>query len=264
MITSSQNPKVQYVRALQARSQDRRESGAFVVEGVRLAEEALQAGWQAKLVFFTDDLSMRGKGIVEGYEGRAVEVVQVSSQVMRAASDTQTPQGILVVLEQRPSQLPAEPHFLLISDGLRDPGNLGSILRTAAAAGVQAALLSPGGVDPFAPKVVRAAMGAHFRLSVVELGWQEIHAYVHPPPGRHRINVYLADAAQGEAYSQADFRIPLAIMVGSEAGGSGEEADRLADRRLHIPMPGGSESLNVAAAGAILLFEVVRQRLDHP
>jgi TrmH family RNA methyltransferase len=175
---------------------------------------------------------------------------------MRAASDTQTPQGILVVLEPRDLRLPPHPDFLFIVDQVRDPGNLGTILRTAAAAGVDGVLLPPGTVDVYAPKVVRAAMGAHFRLPIRLLSWEEIGAQLESSD----LRTYLADARKGVEYTQADFRSPLALIIGSEAEGAGAQAQSLAEERVFIPMPGGMESLNAAIAAGILLFEVVRQR----
>jgi TrmH family RNA methyltransferase len=175
---------------------------------------------------------------------------------MRHASDTQAPQGVLVVLDQPSLPLPLTPSFVLIADGIRDPGNLGSMLRSAAAAGVDAVLMPTGGVDAYAPKVVRAAMGAHFRLPLAVLPWDEIIGYVRDS----KLKIYLADSSAGRAYTQCDLRARLAIIVGGEAEGAGEAARLLAGERLHIPMAGGVESLNAAAATAVLLFEVNHQR----
>lgn len=256
MITSAQNPKVKWVDALQTQAKVRKETGAFVIEGVRLAEEALAAGWEARLVLFSQELSDRGQTALDGFRAAGVQVEQVSEQVMRSVSQTETPQGILVVLSKPKPSLPEKTDFALILDGVRDPGNLGTMLRTAASAGVQAVLIPPGSVDAYAPKVVRSGMGAHFRLPPVAWEWPAIEAWVI----RNGLTVLLADAQRGEAYFQHDYRVPLGLVVGGEAFGIGQEAVRLAHKRVHIPMPGGGESLNVAMAAAILLFEVARQR----
>jgi TrmH family RNA methyltransferase len=256
MITSARNPRIQWVRSLQSRSRDRREEGAFVVEGVRLVEDALAAGWDFRLALYTDDLNERGRSLVAALAARGIPVEQVTPQVMRAASDTETPQGILAVLPLPGLAMPEQLDFLFIPDAVRDPGNLGSMLRTASAAGVQAVVLSPGAVDAFAPKVVRAGMGAHFRLPLLSLGWEEIRAHIR----RAGLRVFLASAGQGTVCWQADFQRPLALIVGGEAEGAGSEAQALADEQVQIPMPGRLESLNAAAAAAILLFDVLRQR----
>lgn len=259
MITSTHNTKIQWIRTLQGQAHARREAQAFVVEGVRLAEEALSAGWPAQLVLYTDDLSLRGREIVQAYAGQGAPMEEASQQVMKSASGTETPQGILLVLSIQALMFPSLPDFLLIADGVHDPGNLGTILRTAAAAGVQAALLPPGTADAFAPKVVRSSMGAHFRLPIFQPGWGEIREIV-SDAGKQPLQVYLADAKGGISCYQADFRTPLALIMGGEAEGAGEEAAELATARVHIPMPGKIESLNAAVAAAILMFEVVRQR----
>ncbi len=256
MITSVQNERIKWVRALQREAQTRQEEQAFVVEGVRLVEEALAAGWPALLVLFSGELSERGQRLLEGFIARKVPVEQVAEHVMRAVSDTQTPQGLLAVVAMRPLPMPAELDFAFIPDGIRDPGNLGSMLRTATAAGVDALFIPRGGVDVFSPKVVRAAMGAHFRLPMQVAFWEEIATRLR----QSALKVYLADVNASEVYTRFDFRPPLALIVGGEAAGAGEMARQLAHARLFIPMARGVESLNAAAAAAVLLFEVARQR----
>jgi TrmH family RNA methyltransferase len=256
MLTSVKNPRIQQIRKLQSSSRARREAQLFVVEGIRLVEESLHAGWMPKSVLYTVNLNPRGKGLVDAFTREGVEVVQVAPHVMGKASDTQTPQGILAVL---PWQLPARPEvldFVIVIDGVRNPGNLGSILRTAWAAGVQTVFLPPGNVDPLAPKVVRAAMGAHFKLAMEFLGWDEIQEVIQ----QQGLTAFLADSSGGSLYNHADFLTGTALVIGGEATGAGEDAQRIITQRVHIPMAGEVESLNAAVAAAILMFEVTRQR----
>jgi TrmH family RNA methyltransferase len=255
MITSARNPKVQHIRALQRLAKRRAEAGAFVVEGVLLAEEALRSGWPVRLALYTADLADRHQGLVRALQSRGV-AEQVSATVMAASSDTQTPQGILLEVELRKLHLPRALTFVLILDGVADPGNLGMLLRSAAAADCDAVLLAPGCVDPYSPKVVRSGMGAHFHQPVLNQSWKEIEKLLR----QHDLQVFLAEAWQGEPYDKQDLTRPLALILGGEARGAGDEAAKLAPRLLQIPMPGSVESLNVAAAGSILLFEVVRQK----
>lgn len=258
MITSTHNPRIQWVRKLQEQVRLRAGEGVFVVEGVRLVEEAVQAGWQPALVLYTPDLSLRGQKILQRLPPSVVE--QVSLPVMKSASDTQTPQGLLAVLPQRALPVPDDLDFILVLDAIRDPGNLGTILRTAAAAGVQGVILTPGSVDLFSPKVVRSAMGAHFRLPLAVLEWVEIQRLLKPGGVHPGLKIFLSDVEGSLPYTQADFRTPSALIVGGEAEGAGVEAHRLTDARVHIPMTPGVESLNAAVAAAVLIFEVVRQR----
>ena len=122
MITSTHNPKIKWVRSLQAGRRARQKEGAFVVEGVRLAEEALASNWPVKLVLHTHDLTVRGQGIVSAFTNRDVPVEAVEEHVLRTASDTDTPQGILVVLSLEVLPLPDRLDFILVVDGVRDPG----------------------------------------------------------------------------------------------------------------------------------------------
>jgi len=256
MITSARNPKVQWVRSLQARSKARREERLFVVEGVRLVEEALQAGVMARLVLYSGEVGEREAKLLQRFSAQGCPLEEVTPDVMGRASDTQTPQGVLAVLPIQPLPLPPRLDFVFIPDGVRDPGNLGTMLRTAAAAGANAVLLPPGTVDVYSPKVVRAAMGAHFRLPLHLAGWEEITAILKGAG----LESFLADSGGEQVYTLADFRAPLALILGGEAEGAGNTARRLADTRVRIPMPGGAESLNAAIAAAVLMFEVVRQR----
>jgi TrmH family RNA methyltransferase len=256
MITSPKNEKIKQIKALQGRAKARREAGVFVVEGIRLAEEARAANWQAQLCLYDPALNERGLALVEELRRIGVEVLEAAPHVIAAASDTQTPQGILLVLELAPLPLPDSLDFILILDQLRDPGNAGTLLRTAAATGVDAVLFSAGSVDAFSPKVLRSGMGAHFRLPMHTMPALEIITYCQ----EHNLRLLLAEANKGAPYHAADLKSPLALVVGSEAHGPGTEFHSAADGYLHIPMPGKSESLNAAVAASVLLFEAVRQR----
>jgi TrmH family RNA methyltransferase len=258
MITSSHNPKIQRVRGLMARHKDRVETQSFVVEGVRLLEEALAAGTQPELVLFTQQVNERGQKLLKQLTAAGCEVEEILPSLMDSISGTEAPQGILAVLPFINRILPQELDFVIIADGVRDPGNLGTLLRSAAAAGAQAVLLSPTCADVFAPKVVRAGMGAHFRVALAEMNWQEMREIVHSQT--RPLKVFLAESGSGKPYWQADFRQPVALLIGGEAEGASPEGQSLADEAVTIPMPGGSESLNAAVAASILIFEIIRQR----
>ena len=253
MITSSQNPKLKLVRALLGRSKERREAGAFVVEGVRLVEEAVKANCQFQFVLFSDGLTERGKELVKTLTANQIEVEETSGDLLQNLSETETPQGILAVLPLADLPIPDSPNFILIPDQIRDPGNLGTLLRSAAAAGVQAALLPPETTDAFAPKVLRSGMGAHFRLPIYSMTWDEIREHIND------MQIYLADMNGGTCW-ETDLRQPLALIIGGEAEGASEEARKIATQRISIPMPGNVESLNAGVAGSVLMYEVLRQR----
>lgn len=254
MITSPQNAKIKTIRHLQNRGKAREEEGAFVIEGLRLVEEAQLSGWQPELVIYTPDLDFRGIDLISRFQEAGIQVEQVTREVMEAASDTQNPQGLLAVLPLRRQPQPNKLDFVVIADQIRDPGNLGTLLRTALAAGADAVFMPPGTVDPFSPKVVRAGMGAHFQLPLAKIPWEDIQARLRD------LTIYTAEVDQGIEYTAADLTQPIALIIGSEIRGPGATSQKLADQTLRIPMPGPADSLNAAVAGAVLIFEVVRQR----
>lgn len=256
MITSSQNSKIKLIRALQSRAKERREAGAFLAEGVRLVEEAVNSNWGFQFALFDNSLSERGRLQVESLKLRGIDVEEVSTTIMKSLSETETPQGILAVLNESSLPIPDSPNFILIPDQIRDPGNLGTLLRTAAAARVQAVLLPPETTNAFAPKVIRSGMGAHFRLPIHSMSWDEIDQVVKLAG----LQVFLADM-DGQSCWETDLHQPLALIIGGEADGASEHARELANQKISIPMNGNIESLNAGVAGSVLMFEVVRQRI---
>lgn len=253
MITSRTNAQVKYVRRLQTDRRFRHDEGVFAVEGTRWMRELAREGMAPRALYATPAWAETTEG-VELLAKLAVDAVLVDEPVMRAMSDNETAPGVLALLPVAPRPLPAEPTLLLVLDGLNNPGNLGTILRTAAAAGADGILLGPESVDPYNPKVVRGSMGAILRLPVLAANWEVIHRLV------NGMAVWLAAAGEGTGYSDVNWRPPSAILIGSEARGASAPAERLATGRVTIPMHGQTESLNAAMAAGILLFEAVRQR----
>lgn len=247
IITSPHNDRVKQIRLLQTQAKRRRKTGRVVLEGVRLIGDALAAGWQPDYLLHTPDQA-------EALAAFGIESAPVADEIMREISDTQQPQGVIGVFPLPRLPLPQPPQHVLILDAIRDPGNLGTILRAAAAAGVQAVILAPGCVDAYNPKVLRAGMGAHFRVPLTEMRWQVVAEYCAGLP------LYLADGAGDVAYDAVDWRGGWALIICGEAHGAGSDAHQLAQARVSIPMAATTESLNAAMAAAVLLFEAQRQR----
>ncbi len=258
MISSAANEKIKFAKSL-ARKKERVAAQQFLLEGTRLLQEAVHAGGQPTLVFyeraaFQNDARLRSLIVTWEKEKRqACEVYEVNAHVMRALSDTETPQGIAAVFPLPKISPPPTPRLTLILDRVRDPGNVGTMLRTAWAANVDSVLLAPETADAFNPKVVRAAMGAHFYLSITSASWNEIAQHLNNVP-----RVYLSDAASEISYTRADWSAPCALIVGGEAEGVSDDARKIATASISIPMPGKAESLNAAVATGILLFEAVK------
>ena len=189
----------------------------------------------------------------------ASRVLTVTSPVMRSLSGTETPQGVVAVVDLPGAPLPAfaaQDAFVLILDSLRDPGNVGALIRTAAAAGCDAVITVAGGADVFAPKVVRSAMGGHFRLPLIaDAQWETIG------PTLAGLPTVFGAAAEGSAFYDAiDWTGGCAIVIGNEDHGLSAEARRWCTGTARIPMAHGVESLNAAMSGAIIMYEAVRQR----
>jgi TrmH family RNA methyltransferase len=248
MITSAQNEKVKLAAALQTRAKARRKEGRIALEGFRLVRDALQQGLRPEFVLVSPAADA---ALLTAY---GLEPILIQDNLMAEISQTDQPQGVLGVFPLPRPSLPTTTSHLLILDAIRDPGNLGTILRAAAGAGVDAVLLAPQSVDPYNPKAMRAGMGAHFRLPVIECGWGAITAAC---AGKA---IYLADGAGEQVYTGVDWREPAALIIGGEADGAGAEARSLAGQRIHIPMAAHTESLNAALAAAVILFEMQRQR----
>ncbi|MBK8024542.1 MAG: RNA methyltransferase [Chloroflexi bacterium] len=252
MITSTSNERVKLARALLTEAKTRRKSSLLALEGVRLINDALSAGAVPEFIFYNPEQIQ--PDVLHGSPNEWGELIQVNAQVIRHISSTEHPQGIVGIFPTPSLRLPEHPRRVLVLDGLRDPGNVGTILRTAAAAGVEVVLFSPGCVDIGNDKVLRGAMGAHFRLALRDWPWSQIAGFC------GETTVYLADMTGNVAYDTADWDAPWTLIVGSEAEGASPEAEQLAAHTIYIPMAPGAESLNAAMAAGILLFEAAKRR----
>ena len=252
-ITSLQNKRVKYVKSLQTKGRLRRSEKKLVLEGDRLIKDALLGGGQPDLVLYA--LVSADYELFASLQNRDCELLPVSDGVLSHISETKQTPGILVVFHIPKPRMPKQPDRVLILDAVREPGNMGTILRSAAAAGVDIAILAPGCADPYGAKVLRAGMGVHFRLPVVEAKWNEIRAYC------TGLKLYSADAGGETTYTDVDWGEPWALIVGNEAHGISSDAQRISQSSLTIPMSRESESLNVASATTVILFEAKRQRI---
>ena len=188
MISSFQNPTIQWVRNLLSKKDARYQEELFICEGVRLAEEAINAGQKIQLAMYSRSISERGRQLLENTSCKKIEL---SADVMNRMSATKTSQGLMLVLPFPKLILPAQPDLLMVLDEIQDPGNFGTILRAAVAFGLQGLLYTPGSVDPFSPKVVRAGMGAHFHIPLFQAELNDITTLT------AGTTLYLAEVTQG-------------------------------------------------------------------
>lgn len=260
MITSLENPRIKAARKLQTK-QYRLKSGKLLIEGVRLMLDALESGFPPEQVYYSPEVTATrhdARKLLDQLVQAGVNCFPVSTQVLVSLAETVTPQGVVAVVAMPDVPVPASPSLVLVLDGVADPGNAGTLLRSAEAAGADLVVFGPGSVDAFNGKVVRAGMGAHFRLPLHPCtDWEEVRSAVSSVA-----NVYVAEAGADLAYDAVNWCEPSALIVGSEASGPTESARSLATA-VSIPMLGSVESLNAGMAGTILLFEAARQRRNY-
>ncbi len=246
------------LRSLRQRK-TREAEGLFLAEGVRAVEDLLASPVPIRLAVAASTLgdTPRGRALLDVLARQRVAVHEASDRDLAALADTETPQGILAVAPIPSAGLDAlrvdgDPAVVLVLDAVQDPGNLGTLARTAEALGAVGLVALPGTVDPWNPKSVRAAMGSTFRLPVVEAGWDDLAPWL-ASHGVQTLAAVVGGAPLGDA------RFPRAALVlGNEGAGVGDETRARAHRAVGIPLRGRAESLNVAAAGAILLYELLR------
>ncbi|CAN5600654.1 RNA methyltransferase [soil metagenome] len=222
-----------------------------MVEGVRAIVDAIRLDASPEFILVSESF--------EDWNGIAALddqfLIQMDARLIRELAGTESPQGLLAVFPMpSPDPGPATPALSIIADGVSDPGNLGTLLRTAAGVGASACYLTAGSVDPFNPKVVRAAMGAHFRLPIREVTQSRW------PIDNSTTLVVCLDPGSNVKYYDIDMTGPVAIIVGSEAHGVSESSRNRANVQVSVPLEQDTESLNAAVAASIVLFEARRQR----
>ncbi len=253
-ITSLKNSRVLAWKSLKE-PKGRKAHEAFLVEGRRMAEEALRSGFPVQAVLLRDDSLREGEEALAAAPNlpENLPVFVLPDHVFSAVCDTKTPQGIAAVLGIRPHPLGGD-RFLAL-DGLQDPGNVGTIMRTADAAGFDGIILSPDCADVFSPKVLRATMGSIFRVGLSFPGSlpEKLEAL------KQEGFSVLSSQLDGEPfYSRKDVGEKLVLVIGNEGSGVSAPVRSLATHRLRLPMRGGAESLNAAVAAGIMMYELMK------
>jgi TrmH family RNA methyltransferase len=260
VISSRANARVKQLRAA-FQGHARLSGGMVAIEGDHLLEEALRSGMVLKTVFVSERRETPKRVL------RGVEVLRLTEEVFGSVVETQSPQGVAALMvppvfsiedvmgaasstEQAP--------LILIAVGLQDPGNLGTLVRSAEAFGANGVLTTPGTASAWSQKALRASVGSVFRMPVVAVGAPELEELK-----RNGVRLIAAVGAEGTGVTEAqamDFKAGCAVMIGNEGSGLGPEWMAMCDARVTIPCPGAVESLNAAVAGSLLLYEASRQR----
>lgn len=252
-ISSRDNPLFKQLKKLAESARERRKAGQALLDGVHLVEAALQAGVLPQMLVVSESGAAHAEISALRQMLAGVPTVAMADGLFAEVSPVETPAGVLALIDIPQVRVPVKPEFALLLEDVQDPGNLGALLRSAAAAGVQAAWLSTGCADAWSPRVLRAGMGAHFMLAI-----EERANLLEKAANFAGLTVATSLAATHSLYA-LDLTGPVALMAGNEGAGLSAELLAVANTQIRIPMPGNIESLNVAAATSICLFERVRQ-----
>jgi TrmH family RNA methyltransferase len=263
-VTSLQNERVKLIRSLEMRKA-RRETGLFVAEGASVLVTARDAGWTPKILVFLTGSAQVGiaRGLVSWAEAAGAECLEVSQPVLAKLAGKDNPQTMLGVFEQRwapePSPTSAGGDATWVAlEAVRDPGNLGTIVRTVDATGASGVILIGACVDPYSREAVRASMGSIFNVPLVRMSRERALGLAKSWPG----DVVGAHLAARQDFRGSPYRAPTLLVMGSEGPGLSPELAAACSRRVRIPMAGRLDSLNLAVATALLLYEIRRDRLQ--
>jgi len=261
LITSSQNTVVKELKSLKTK-RTRDEKGLFFIEGIRFMEEALKENAEFDKIFISEKLAdiNGGSEILKRINNESYTIYSLPDKLFKEISDTENPQGILATIRFRKmsaDEIHEDGRFYIILDSLQDPGNMGTIIRTADAAGVSGIIISKGCVDIYNPKVLRSTMGSVFHIPLYHS--EDLIKTINKLK-KSGCKIYAAHLKGSVNYFEEDMRGRSAIIIGNEANGISDEIAEQADVLVKIPMPGRAESLNASVAASLLMYEVVRQQ----
>ena len=255
-LSSAKNPRIKELASLLKNSSKRRECGLFVVEGVREVDACIKGGYVLESLFFVPDLFSEQKALATGCPHLNI----ISEDLYSTVAYRGGTEGVIAIVREKRMVIDnielSENPLVIVLESVEKPGNLGAVLRTADAAGVDAVIVCDPLTDLFNPNLIRSSLGAIFTMQVVACSSEECSLWLK----REKILIFTSEVQASEWYYNVDFTMPSALVMGSEADGLSPYWRDNADRRIKIPMKGFVDSLNVSVSAAILCFEAVRQR----
>ncbi len=260
LISSSQNPLVKHVMLLKEKSRERKKTGLFVVEGQREIALALKGGYELTNLLFNSKL-ISEQQIIQQLEIPKKNLIEITPQVYEKMAHRGTTEGVIAVFKGKPLSLDhlslaSKVPLILVAEAPEKPGNIGALLRTADAAGLDAVLIANPKTDLYNPNVIRSSVGCLFTNQVATGSTKEILGYLK----ENDINIYCAALTASKNYVDCDFKVANAIVMGTEATGLSDEWLLNSNQNIIIPMQGEIDSMNVSVSAAILIFEAKRQR----
>jgi RNA methyltransferase, TrmH family len=263
-ITSKDNAFIKHLHAL-SESKQRKKEQAFLIEGVKMVEEALRDDLGVKLVVASPSLVQHhGKGVLKLAENHAVEVLWISERLMDAIAESKTPQPVMAMVRMKEHSeqglMANDANLIILAHQLQDPGNLGTIIRTAEAVGASGVALASNTVDPFNPKAVRASMGSILRVPIAHCADAAAFIKTCKQKGFQTVATVLTGRT---THFDIDLKKPTVVVLGQEGAGLSQDIMAEIDLHIRIPMAASIDSLNVATAAAVILYEAFRQRMSQ-
>ena len=267
MITSTKNEQIKNITSLIKKARERKAQRLFVIEGIRAVAEVPANLLDSVYIIEGFEATAEGKAFLAQIKEKApqVHVEEVATNVFKTMCDTVTPQGVLALVKMQDFTMDdvlgtalGKPAHVVILESLQDPGNMGTIVRTAEGAGATGIIMNNTTVDIYSPKVVRSTMGSIFRVPHMIVS--DLGATIKELEEKHGLSVYAAHLKGEKFYDELDFTGPTAFMIGNEGNGLTDEMSALATSYLKIPMEGQLESLNASVAASLLMYETHRQR----
>lgn len=256
IIQSSDNSLIKETKKLKEKKY-RLEKGEFIVEGFRFVSEAIESSFDVSFVFVSEAAEEKwGKYNLQERLRNGTKVFLVKEALLKSICSTETPQGIAAVVKNKQGLVDKEQGFYLLVDKVQDPGNLGTLIRTAHASGALGVILTKGTVDVYNEKTLRATMGSIFYIPIIE----DKELTITKGLIADGFKLVASSLDTKDNFYDVDLKDKIIIAVGSEASGVSEEIIHICNYKVKVPMPGGAESLNVAIAGSIMIYEAVRQR----
>lgn len=254
-ITSMQNPIIKNITLLKNKKSERKKQKLFIIEGIRSVNE-IPVHYEVMHYITTDEFDTNQ---IMNFDEK--KWIVVTDEIYKVISDTMTPQGIMAIVKIHDYNLTditnKENPFYLVLENIQDPGNLGTIIRTAYGFGVDAVFLTKGCCDLYSPKTVRSTMGAVFHVPIImDVAVEECLTWLK----EKEIKVYATDLEKSEPIFKKNFTMGGALVIGNEGNGISEAVKELADEKISIPMPGGLESLNASIAASICMYEIMKQK----
>lgn len=250
IITSKDNEIIKNIKKLKEKKY---RLDSYIVEGIKMVKEAINENQEIVLIAIREDFKI-------DFDTKKIKIVTISNKIFNDISDVKTPQGILAVIKKNQNnQIETNQEYILALDSLQDPGNMGTIIRTADSANINQIIINKTTVDPYSPKVIRSTMGAIYRTNIIEV--EDLKATLKEMKLKG-FQIITTDLKATQSIYDINYNNKTVVVIGNEANGVSQEILQTADKKVIIPMLGKTESLNASIAASIMIYEYVRQKIQ--